>query len=168
MIARLGERYRLGERLATGGRGSVCRAVDESLGSTNHVAPGQATGDDVGPAADQYSLGCVLFEAVCGQTPHGCANPVAIATQHVSAPVPDPRLHRPDLRVPAAHLIRQTMARELGDRFASASAMAGTLVGMTSLLLALRPHCGHPEPPAGQPERPLHPQPTVDNGDEDD
>ena len=123
----------LGERLAAGGMGSVYRAVDESHGSANHLAPEQAKGDDVGPAADQYSLGCVLFEAVCGRTPYGGANPVAIATQH-----------------------------------ASASAMAGTLVGMTSLLLALRPHCGHPEPPAGQPERPLHPQPTVDNGDEDD
>jgi hypothetical protein len=136
---------------------------------------------------DRYRLG------ERGRTPYGGVNPVAIATQHVSAPVPDPRQHRPDLPVPAARLIRRAMAKEPADRFASASAMAdllaavvagrsgaparrsswwalgaGTLVGMTSLLLALRPHGGLPEPPAGQPERPLHPQPTVDNGDEDD
>ena len=68
------------------------------LGSANYVAPEQAKGDDVGPAADQYSLGCVLFEAVTGRTPYAGANPVAIATQHVSAPVPDPRRTSPTCR----------------------------------------------------------------------
>jgi eukaryotic-like serine/threonine-protein kinase len=146
------------------------------LGSANYVAPEQAKGDPVGPAADLYALGCVLFEAVCGRTPYTGRNPVAIATQHVSAPVPDPRQHRRDLPVPAARLIRRAVAKEPGDRFASASAMAdllasvrdgrsgvpgrrsswwalgaGTLVGMTPLLLALRPI-----PRAG-----------VDHGDED-
>ena len=146
------------------------------LGSANYVAPEQAKGDQVGPAADLYALGCVLFEAVTGRTPYAGRNPVAIATQHVSAPVPDPRQHRRDLPVPAARLIQRAMAKEPGDRFASASAMAdllasvlngrsgvparrsswwalgaGTLVGMTPLLLALRPI-----PRAG-----------VDHGDED-
>jgi serine/threonine-protein kinase len=77
------------------------------LGSANYVAPEQAQGDDVGPAADQYSLGCVLFEAVTGRTPYAGANPVAIATQHVSSPVPDPRSDLPDLPAPAADLIRR-------------------------------------------------------------
>jgi eukaryotic-like serine/threonine-protein kinase len=163
------------------------------LGSANYVAPEQAKGDDVGPAADQYALGCVLFEAVCGRTPYGGANPVAIATQHVSAPVPDPRQHRPDLPVPAARLIRRAMAKEPGDRFASASAMAdllaavvagrsgaparrsswwalgaGTLVGTASLLLAWRPRSGLSDPPAGRSGRQLNLQACVDNGDEDD
>ena len=67
------------------------------LGSANYVAPEQAQGDDVGPAADQYSLGCVLFEAVTGR-PYTGANPVAIATQHVSSPVPDPGATSPTCR----------------------------------------------------------------------
>ncbi len=164
------------------------------LGSANYVAPEQAKGDDVGPAADQYSLGCVLFEAVCGRTPYAGANPVAIATQHVSAPVPDPRQLRPDLPVPAARLIRRALAKEPGDRFASATAMAdalaavasgrsgapaarrpswwalgaGTLVAITPLLLAWRPRGVSPESPAGRPERQQAPQPTADHGDEDD
>ncbi|HEV3464498.1 MAG TPA: serine/threonine-protein kinase, partial [Actinomycetota bacterium] len=162
------------------------------LGSANYVAPEQAAGDSVGPAADQYSLGCVLFEAVTGRTPYAGKNPVAIATQHVSAPVPDPRQLRRDLPVPAARLIRRALAKAPRDRFASATAMAdelaavasgrsgaparrsswwalgaGTLVGMTSLLLAWPPR-GPSDPPAGQPARQLAPHPTVDNGDEDD
>jgi serine/threonine-protein kinase len=163
------------------------------LGSANYVAPEQARDADVGPAADQYSLGCVLFEAVCGRTPYTGPNPVAIATQHVSAPVPDPRQLQPALPVPAARLIRRALAKEPADRFASAVAMAdalaavvsgrsgaparrsswwalgaGTLVGTTSLLLALRPRGGRPDPPAGRSKRPLAPQPSVDNGNEDD
>jgi len=101
------------------------------LGSASYVAPEQAQGDDVGPAADQYSLGCVLFEAVCGRTPYGGANPVAIATQHVSAPVPDPRQDRPDLPVPVAELIRRALAKQPDDRFPSTTAMADALAAAT-------------------------------------
>jgi eukaryotic-like serine/threonine-protein kinase len=97
------------------------------LGSANYVAPEQARGDDVGPAADQYSLGCVLFEAVTGRTPYAGANPVAIATQHVSSPVPDPRSDLPDLPAPAADLIRRALAKHPADRFPSATALADAL-----------------------------------------
>jgi len=97
------------------------------LGSANYVAPEQAQGDGVGPAADQYSLGCVLFEAVTGQTPYRGSNPVAIATQHVSAPVPDPREHRDDLPAPVADLIRRTLAKDPASRFPSAADLADTL-----------------------------------------
>jgi serine/threonine-protein kinase len=97
------------------------------LGSANYVAPEQAQGDDVGPAADQYSLGCVLFEAVTGRTPYTGANPVAIATQHVSSPVPDPRADLPDLPAPAADLIRRALAKHPADRFPSATALADAL-----------------------------------------
>jgi eukaryotic-like serine/threonine-protein kinase len=99
------------------------------VGSANYVAPEQAQGDDVGPAADLYSLGCVLFEAVTGRPPYSGASAVAIATQHVSAPVPDPRRHRPDLPVAAGDLIRRALAKAPGDRFGSAAAMADALAG---------------------------------------
>jgi eukaryotic-like serine/threonine-protein kinase len=97
------------------------------LGSANYVAPEQAQGEDVGPAADQYSLGCVLFEAVTGRTPYTGANPVAIATQHVSSPVPDPRADLPDLPAPAADLIRRALAKHPADRFPSSTALADAL-----------------------------------------
>jgi serine/threonine protein kinase len=102
------------------------------LGSANYVAPEQAQGDHVGPAADQYSLGCVLFEAVTGETPYRGSNPVAIATQHVSAPVPDPREHRPDLPAAAADLIRRALAKEPERRFATATAMADALAAVAA------------------------------------
>ncbi|HEV8425773.1 MAG TPA: serine/threonine-protein kinase [Actinomycetes bacterium] len=116
------------------------------LGSANYVAPEQAQGGDVGPAADQYSLGCVLFEAVTGETPYRGSNPVAIATQHVSAPVPDPREHRPDLPAAAAELIRKAMAKEPERRFASAAAMADGLAAAAATPVRQAPVS--PTPPA--------------------
>jgi len=97
------------------------------LGSANYVAPEQAKGGHVGPAADLYSLGCVLFEAVTGETPYRGGNAVAIATQHVSAPVPDPREHLPDLPHAAAELITRALHKQPAARFPSGAAMAAAL-----------------------------------------
>lgn len=97
------------------------------LGSANYVAPEQAKGGHVGPAADLYSLGCVLFEAVTGETPYLGGNAVAIATQHVSAPVPDPRELRPDLPARAAALIMRALRKQPDARFSSGTAMADAL-----------------------------------------
>jgi hypothetical protein len=97
------------------------------LGSANYVAPEQAQANPVGPAADLYSLGCVLFEAVTGATPYQGANAVAIATQHVSAAVPDPRERVPDLPAEAAALMMRSLQKQTEARFPSASAMAWSL-----------------------------------------
>jgi serine/threonine-protein kinase len=102
------------------------------LGSANYVAPEQARGITVGPAADLYSLGCVLFEAVCGQPPYRGANAVVIAAQHVDAPVPNPRDHVPDLPGHVAALLVRALAKDPAQRFPSAAAMATALSAASS------------------------------------
>jgi predicted Ser/Thr protein kinase len=97
------------------------------LGSANYVAPEQAQGNTVGPAADIYSLGCVLFEAVTGSTPYQGPNAVAIAAQHVSGEVPDPRERVPDLPPMVATLVMRSLQKEAEARFPSAAAMADAL-----------------------------------------
>jgi len=137
------------------------------LGSANYVAPEQAQGNTVGPAADLYSLGCVLFESIVGTTPYQGRSAVAIATQHVSAPIPDPRDQVPDLPEHAARLIMRSLGKQPGDRFPSAAAMAAALndarMGRDpsapsqdqtiSLPVASPPMAAPPAwPPAGHPE----------------
>jgi serine/threonine protein kinase len=155
----LGERYRLGERIAGGGMGSVYRAVDENLGRPVAV---KVLRRELGGSAFivmELVEGETLAEriAATGRTPYAGANPVAIATQHVSAPVPDPRQDLPDLPPPAAALIRRALAKHPADRFASASPMADALTvpGTRELHPPLPAHLGTREP------RPPLPGPPV-------
>jgi serine/threonine-protein kinase len=97
------------------------------LGSASYVAPEQASGDQVGPAADLYGLGCVLFEMVTGQAPYRGDNAVALATQHICGPVPNPRAVRPDVPGTVAAIVLKAMQKEPGQRFGSATAMADAL-----------------------------------------
>jgi serine/threonine protein kinase len=45
--------------------------VKEGAGTRNYMAPEQARGDYVGPAADVWGIGAVLFEAATGELPFG-------------------------------------------------------------------------------------------------
>jgi len=55
----------------------LAKAVDESgaasgasvVGTAQYMSPEQWRGDSIGPAADVYSLGCVLYEALTGIAP---------------------------------------------------------------------------------------------------
>jgi serine/threonine-protein kinase len=99
------------------------------LGSAAYVAPEQASGSQVGPAADLYGLGCVLFEMVTGRPPYRGQSAVALATQHVSGPVPNPRQLRPELPGAVAAITLRALQKVPADRFDSASAMAEALAG---------------------------------------
>jgi DNA-binding beta-propeller fold protein YncE len=59
----------------------LAKAFDESgsassasvVGTAQYMSPEQCRGDSIGPAADVYSLGCVLYEALTGIAPFGRA-----------------------------------------------------------------------------------------------
>jgi serine/threonine protein kinase len=72
------------------------------LGTPLYMAPEQLTGARVGPAADIYSLGIVVYQLVTGNVPFYSETPVGLALQHVHDSPPPPRARRPDLPAPAA------------------------------------------------------------------
>jgi serine/threonine-protein kinase len=94
------------------------------VGTPEYMAPEQARGlPEIGPAADIYALGVILFECLTGTLPFESPNAgdliIAIATQ---AP---PRLDelRPDLPASVAALVHRALAKKPEDRFESAQAM---------------------------------------------
>lgn len=111
----------------------------ESLGTPAFMAPEQVHGHQATAQSDLYSLGAVLFLAATGRTPFQTdAGGFAAALVHVTQPVPDPAEVRPDIPPAAREAIMRALAKEPGDRFASAEDMGAVLresAGIASLSL---------------------------------
>ncbi len=90
-------------------------------GTAEYMAPEQATGSqDVTPALDVYSMGCILFQLASGEVPYLGASPMDIAIKHISQPIPPLPEHLHGTFV--EYVIHKAMAKEPRERFTDASA----------------------------------------------
>ncbi len=87
-----------------------------AIGTPEYMSPEQASGKELTPSADLYSLGVVLFEMLAGRKPYHGPDPLAIAMQHASAPIP--RL--PPEYLSLQHLLDGLLAKKPDERFHSA------------------------------------------------
>ncbi len=95
------------------------------VGTPNYMAPEQARGEPhISPAADVFSLGCVLYECLTGKPPFHAEHLVAILAGIV---LDEPRpIRRP---MPPAHqaLLMSMLAKQRDMRPANAQALVDTL-----------------------------------------
>ena len=98
------------------------------LGTAAYVAPEQITGaDQVDGRADQYALGCMLYEALTGQQAFKGDSPVATAAKRLDADPPPLRSIRPDIPAGLEAIVLRSLERQPADRFPTAGAMADAL-----------------------------------------
>jgi eukaryotic-like serine/threonine-protein kinase len=97
------------------------------LGTSEYLAPEQASGGPVSPATDEYSLGVVLWELLTGEVPFTGENFVAVALRHVNEPPPRLRERRPDLPPRLAAAVERMLAKDPARRFPSMAALAAEL-----------------------------------------
>jgi tetratricopeptide (TPR) repeat protein len=99
----------------------------ELLGTAAYMAPEQLEGGEPGPASDVYALAAVCFEALTGQRPRRGRSAIELAHRIATEPPPDLRDHLADAPAAAAEALKRGMARDPGERTASAGALAGEL-----------------------------------------
>jgi tetratricopeptide (TPR) repeat protein len=96
-------------------------------GTVNYMAPEQALGQEVDGRTDLYALGVMLYELTTGRLPFDGDNPLAVLSQHLHAPVVPPRTYRSDIPESLETAILRLLAKDPGDRFATAAETAGAL-----------------------------------------
>jgi predicted ATPase/DNA-binding CsgD family transcriptional regulator len=144
-----------GLALLTPARSASTQAMDPSMaGTAPYLAPEQVQGQPR-PASDQYALGVVVYEWLCGQRPFR-GTPIEVALQHVSAPPPPLHEQLPDLSPAVAEVVMRALAKEPELRFPSVQDFAIAL--QRACYEAVSPHARPVAPPA--PAEHVQEQPT--------
>jgi tRNA A-37 threonylcarbamoyl transferase component Bud32 len=97
------------------------------LGTSDYIAPEQASGEPVDARSDQYSLGVLLYELLTGEVPYPADSFMAVAMRHLRDPVPSVRERRRDVPDRVDKIVARAMAKRPADRFPSTEAMMGAI-----------------------------------------
>ena len=94
------------------------------VGTLDYVSPEQIRGEEVTASADIYALTGVLYRCVTGKTPFRRDSEAATLWAHLSAPPPRPSQDRVDIPGEFDVAVARGMAKEPGERYTSAGALA--------------------------------------------
>ncbi len=112
------------------------------IGSPRYMAPEQAVGAELTPAADQYALAAMAYEALAGRPPFGGRTPVEVLVAKQTGE-PDPLASAaPDVPSEAAAAVMRGLSRDPANRFPTCRDFAAAVLEPT-----------RPAPPPPPPHR---------------
>ena len=114
-------------KLAEGGPSET--ASRQILGTPKYMAPEQAQArhDDIGPQADVYALGVILYELLTGRAPYEGESDVEVLRRAIEGDLVPPRHLRADVPRDLEAICLKAMARVPGRRYRTAIDLADDL-----------------------------------------
>jgi serine/threonine-protein kinase len=97
------------------------------LGTSNYIAPEQASGQPVDAHSDVYALGVVLYELLAGEVPFPGESFVAVAMKHMHEPAPNLLDVRGDVPLRVAAAVDRALEKDPEQRFPTMDAFAAEL-----------------------------------------
>lgn len=98
----------------------------EIFGTPYYMSPEQGHGQELDARSDLYSLGVIFHEMLTGRKPFLAATPMAVIYMHANTPIP--RLEAGLAKYQP--LVDRLMAKEPGDRFASARELGEAITAL--------------------------------------
>ena len=98
------------------------------LGSVHYMAPEQVEGKRIDGRVDVYSLGCVAYECLTGDTPFDRELEVAVLWAHVHADRPAVSERNPGVPSEVDRVVAKAMATEPNDRYMTCGDLVGDLM----------------------------------------
>jgi Tol biopolymer transport system component len=115
-------------RALTAAGGTRLTETGLAVGTPAYMSPEQATGShDLDGRSDLYSLGCVLYEMLVGETPYTGPTPQAILARKLSEPLPRVSVVRETVPAGVEAVLDKALSRTPADRWATAAEFAAAL-----------------------------------------
>lgn len=102
--------------------------TDQVFGTPEYMAPEQIAADPIGPPADIYSVGIMLYEMLTGKQPFVGATAMKVMMQHLNDDLPP--LPPPYHEHPIAAVVAKATQKSPRKRYASAQAMRKALTSL--------------------------------------
>lgn len=110
------------------------------IGSCAYMAAERFTGGQVGPAADIYSLTCLLYESLTGRTPFETGGELRqLMSAHMFSRPPRPSAMRRGITRAFDEVVARGMAKKPSDRYATAGDLAKATTAAAGSALPPRP-----------------------------
>lgn len=107
--------------------GSQLTGRASGLGTPRYMSPEQCRGEGVDARSDLYSIGCILYEALCGIVPFATRNAIETMYAQMMSPVPPLRSRGAVASDAMIALVERALSKDPEQRFATASEMRAAL-----------------------------------------